>query len=246
MTNKNYDNLFKVIEKELNTIDPNLREWNLNYFSAHKNRYVSDLEIIERYYIEGEILEVGSVPCHLTYCLKKLGYPIIGSDLKPERVKSFIEKYNLTVVKCNIEKDELPFESNRFGLIIFNEVFEHLRIDPIFALKELNRVLKPGGIMILTTPNLYSLGKIVRFLLGQGFNDAYKEFEKLRTLGHMGHIREYSTKEAKEFLENTEFKVINVEYKVYNRTKTKIPFLDLAYRLIPKWRPFQIIISKKT
>ena len=244
MTNKNYDKLFKVIEKELNMIDPNLREWNFNYFSAHKNRYASDLEIIESYYTKGEILEVGSVPCHLTYCLKKLGYPVIGLDLNPNRVKSFIEKHNLTVIKCDIEKDKLPFEANKFGLIIFNEVFEHLRIDPIFTLKELNRVLKPGGIMILTTPNLYFLGKIIRFLIGRGFNDAYTEFKKLHTLGHMGHIREYSTKEVKQFLENTGFKVIKIEYKIYN--KTKIPFLGLACRIIPKWRPFQVIISKKT
>lgn len=240
---RKYDDLFKEIENDLNVIDPNLKEWNLNYFSYQKNRYASDLEIIEHYYTKGEILEVGSVPCHLTYCFKKLGYPVIGLDINPDRVKEFTEKHNLKVIKCDVERDKIPFEDNRFDLIIFNEVFEHLRINPIFTLKELNRVLKPGGTLILSTPNLYSLLTIIRFLLGRGFNDAYNEFEKLYTLGHMGHIREYSTKEIIKFLENTGFEIIEIRYKKYK--KTGILLFDLIHHIFPKLRPFQVIISKK-
>jgi hypothetical protein len=48
------------------------------YFSEHKNRYRSDLQIIENLYTRGEILEIGSLPCFLTFCLKRLGYPVIS------------------------------------------------------------------------------------------------------------------------------------------------------------------------
>lgn len=245
---RNYNKILEGLEEDLNLMEFKSRELNLDYFSIHKNRYKNDLEIIEYYYKKGKILEIGSFPCHLTYCVKRLGYPVIGLDINPKRVENFIKRHNLIVKECNIENEKIPFNDNSFDLIIFSEIFEHLRIDPISTLKEINRIVRPGGIMMLTTPNLYSLGKIILFNLGKGFNNPYKEFEKLHTVGHMGHIREYSTKEIKQFLENTGFKVVKVKYKVYNKSHRKIvgPILDLCYRIIPKWRPFQIIISKKT
>ena len=249
MTMEKYNKILKEIEEDLNLMDFRKEESNLDYFLTHKNRYKNDLEIIEHYHKnkKEKILEIGSFPFHLTYCLKKLNYSITGLAINPDRAKSFIDRHNLIVKKCDIEKEKMPFDDNSFNFIIFSEVFEHLRIDPISSLKEINRILKPDGIMILATPNLYSLGKIILFNLGKGFNNPYEEFEKIHTIGHMGHIREYSTKEVREFLENTGFKIIKIKYKVYNKIQRKIigPILDLCYFIIPQWRPFQIIISKK-
>jgi len=264
-----YNTILNQISKDLKLINSKLKNWNLNYYLIQKNRYISDLQFFKFYYKSGEILEVGSLPCHFTALLKLLGYSVTGLDLNPNRAKEFIEKYNLTVIKCDIENEKIPFEDNKFDFIIFNEIFEHLRINPIFALKELNRVLKSNGIMMLTTPNLYSIIKIIAYLSGRGFNDPYTEFEKLYTLGHIGHIREYSTKEVKKFLENTGFKIIEIKYRKYemNRkyifdiiekeigsTKAKLTslplkildlLLDIFYKINPRWRPMQMIMCKK-
>lgn len=216
-----------------------------SYFSDHKERYKSDLQNIKKFFIEGEILEIGSLPCHLTYCLKSLGYSVIGLDINPERAASFIKQHDLDIVKCDIEKEKFPFDNNRFGLILFNEVFEHLRIDPIFTLQEIYRVIKHGGILILTTPNLYSLENILSYLLGKGLAiNSFNEFKKLQNVGHMGHIKEYSTSEIKNFLQNMDFQLIMVKYKTYNRSR-KGYLADLCYYMFPFWRPYQIVISKK-
>jgi len=53
---------------------------------------------------------------------------------------------------CNIERDRLPFEDNRFDLVCSLAVIEHLA-DPSMFLKEAKRVCKIGGIIILSTPN---------------------------------------------------------------------------------------------
>jgi len=264
-----YNKILTEISRDLNLIDSKLKEWNLNYFLTQKNRYISDLKFFKQYYKCGEILEVGSLPYHFTAILKQLGYPIIGLNLNPNRAKEFINKYKLNIIECDVENEKIPFGDNIFGFIIFNEIFEHLRIDPIFTLKELYRVLNRDGVMMLTTPNLYSLVKIIAFLSGRGFNDPYEEFNKLHSLGHVGHIREYSTREVKKFLENTGFKIIDVKYRKYEIDRkfifkslekeigpakarlTRLPLtildlgLDLFYKINPKWRPMQMIICKK-
>lgn len=248
----NIPNILCELEEDLKLISPELTDWNLNYFQNHQHRYKNDLRIIQKYSTRGRILEIGSLPCHLTYCLKKLNYSVIGLDISPERASDFIKKADIDVRKCDIETERIPFPDNSFNLIIFNETFEHLRIDPISTLKKINRVLKPSGSMILETPNLYSLFNIIKFNLGFGINNAYDEFEKLHSIGHMGHVRVYSTSEVIKFLQNTGFIVVKVTYKMNFSGKKKSGFRSLFKKMIdmvawtlPKLRSHQVIISTK-
>jgi len=55
---------------------------------------------------------------------------------------------------CDITS--IPAESNRFGVVVCTQVLEHLP-DPLGALKELARVLKPGGELFLTTNLLFPI-----------------------------------------------------------------------------------------
>ena len=249
---KNQPNINKILsnlESSLELINPELREWSLKYFLNHKNRYLNDLRVISTYYNKGKILEVGSIPCHLTYCLKNMGYDITGIDIDPNRASQFIREKELKIIKCDIEFEKMPLKDNEFDLVMFNEVFEHLRINPILTLREINRIMKTNSILILTTPNLYSLEKIVFFNTGRGFNNPYEEFNKLNTLGHAGHIREYSTKEIKQFLNNTGFKVLKVEYTDYGKIKWRFNLKDIIKKnfhgTIPSLKTSQIIIAKK-
>lgn len=237
--------------------NPKLEEFVLTSFIDHRNRYLNDIRLVNKYFKRsGRVLEIGSLPCQMTYCLKRIGFKVVGVDISPRILSKFIFRYNLEVKKCDIEKQRLPFRNNYFDNILFNEVFEHLRIDPLSTLKEVNRVMKPGGLLILTTPNLYAFHKIIMFNIGMGFNNPYLEFEKLTRYGYMGHIREYSTSEIKEILKKTGFKVKKVEYKLYNYFHTNYLFnklykkvfaylLDFVMIIVPRLRPGQIFIVTK-
>ncbi len=255
-------NLIQELQSDIEIFvesNPRLREFVWTSFVDHRNRYMNDISLINKYFKKGKakkVLEIGSLPCHMTYCLKQMGFNTMGVDINPKILARFISKHKLDVRKVDIEKQKLPFRDKFFDNILFNEVFEHLRIDPLLTLKEINRVLKPGGIMILTTPNLYALHKIIMFSTGKGFNNAYIEFEKLSKYGYMGHIREYSTREVKEMLSKSGFKVKRVEYKLYNYFHTNSLFkeiykkffaylLDYAMVLVPQLRPGQIFIVTK-
>ena len=76
----------------------------------------------------------------------------------------------------------LPFEDGAFGAVFAGEIIEHL-VDTAGFLAELHRVLAPGGVAVITTPNLASFENRVRMLLGRYPN--FVEYE----LGGDGHVR---------------------------------------------------------
>ena len=143
-----------------------LSAWHNGYLANHKIRIAHDLDIINREIPKSKtIMEFGSIPLVLTAALKSCGYQVTGCDIAPERYASTIEAMGLAVVKCNIETQVMPFADESFDAVIFNELFEHLRINPVFTLTEVLRIMRPNGILTLSTPNLRSLDGIRNFLL---------------------------------------------------------------------------------
>ncbi|MAG32827.1 MAG: hypothetical protein CL908_18270 [Deltaproteobacteria bacterium] len=156
------------------------------------------------------VLEVGSFPGVMSVVIKQSGYDIHCLDLDPGRMSDLAHKYGLDLERCDIETEDIPFSDDSYDVVVFTEILEHLRIDPLHALRELKRVLKPGGTLILTVPNISPIHRL-RFLFGADYQgDIVDEFEKLDRLGHMGHIRVYSALEVQRMLEYAGFEVRKV------------------------------------
>lgn len=96
-------------------------------------------------------LDVGCREGVQTRWLQGRGYEVTSIDVD----KRFDEA---RVVNAN---ETLPFADDSFDLVWCSEVIEHLE-DPAASLAELQRVTKPGGELILTTPNSYAL--LFRFI----------------------------------------------------------------------------------
>lgn len=241
------DALAKVADQSLSD-DPSRTEWAREYLREQRWRLLDDFKLIHRE-VERDwrILEVGACPFFFTAALHRLGYDVTGVDLGPERFRAYIEREHIEVVKCDIERDRFPLPSNGFRTVLLNEVFEHLRVDPIATLQEIHRVLDTGGLLILSTPNAFSLMAMWTFLHGRGIRVAqgspYHEFHKLHELGHMGHIREYTVPEVTEFLTETGFRVDHVDYRGHYHATNKLH--DLVVRLIPPLRQNFAITATK-
>src|SRR6185295_4914640 len=70
---------------------------------------------------------------------------------------------DLKVDIVNLNRDPLPYPDNSFDVVTATEVVEHLeRYRDV--LREIHRVMKPGGICILTTPNVLNLNSRLRYL----------------------------------------------------------------------------------
>jgi SAM-dependent methyltransferase len=145
--------------------------------------------------------------------------------------------------QVDIEREPLPFPSGEFETVLFTEILEHLRINPLHALREVARVLTPGGRLLLSTPHITPLDR-VRFLWGRSYQgNPVREFRKLEWLGHMGHIRLYSLDEINEFLQEVGLRmqshIFGGSYDAGSGVKGKL--ITLMLDLYPKRDAFRRI-----
>jgi SAM-dependent methyltransferase len=103
---------------------------------------------------------------------------------------------------CSVRADlgSLPFSDKKFDVIVSMSVLEHLA-DPKLVFRELSRILKPNGIVILQTPNKYDyVSLIARYtpfwfhrwalslLMGRKEEDTFPTFFRANTLSEMGSL----------------------------------------------------------
>jgi SAM-dependent methyltransferase len=100
----------------------------------------------------------------------------------------------------NLEASPLPVEDGRYDLVLFCEVLEHFTMDPLHALNEIWRVLKPGGTLILTTPNVARYENVVALIEGRNLYDPYSGYGP-----HGRHNREYSRHELHMLMRHAGF-----------------------------------------
>jgi SAM-dependent methyltransferase len=124
-----------------------LSGWNLKDARNHTTRLVRSLEFLPDG--SGELLELGPGGGHFTALLERFtAYRLSQSDRD----------------QCDIETDALPFADASHDVVLAMEVLEHLGRDPMWALWEINRVLRASGLLFLTTPNAASSSAILRAL----------------------------------------------------------------------------------
>jgi 2-polyprenyl-3-methyl-5-hydroxy-6-metoxy-1,4-benzoquinol methylase len=193
------------LESDVGLVPPALADWWVAYLRGSSQRYLDSLSFLESSDATGRILEIGSVPGHLTVLLTRLGYDVHGVDIDPTRVERLWDEYGISVDTVDVEQESLPYAPDSYDVVLFLETIEHLRIDPLHALREAQRVLKRRGRIILSTDNITPIHRLL-FFLGRSYQGSLvEEFKKLETLGHMGHIRKYSFQELRELLEYVGF-----------------------------------------
>lgn len=148
----------------------------------------------------------------------------------------------------------LPLDAETVDYIHAGEIIEHL-INPEWMLKESYRVLKPGGCIIITTPNVTRTGNIFKLLTGRSI------YERLTPIGAQdpmdewrGHFREYSLKELTEIFGRQGFKVtVGVHYDchltemvVKNWARKIIEFIKIIFSIIPHFRDDIFLVAIKS
>ena len=106
---------------------------------------------------------------HLKYISQDFG-EYIPNEFK-EGLQSQSWDYSHIMVKCDIT--DMPFENESMDVILCTEVIEHIK-NPISALQEFHRLLRPGGCCILTAP-FASLVHMAPYYYHSGFSRYWYE-----------------------------------------------------------------------
>jgi len=159
--------------------------------------------------LNGHALEIGANPYFTTYLLRsftKLDLTLtnyFGTHYtqKAQRVLMPVaggqnENVDLPFDHFDVEAERFPYEDESFDVVFFCEVIEHMTNDPLTALREINRVLRPGGRLILTTPNAARLENVARLVAGANLYDPYSGYGP-----HGRHNREYIMHELYRMLQ---------------------------------------------
>lgn len=137
------------------------REWGKTPIAGGRHAFRLAMmlrEVRERVWIPAEVLDAGCGDGAFTASLTKLGYRVSAVDASPlcvERCRKAVawmpkgELYASRVQQSSLES--LPFADNSFDAAVSGEVLEHVEDDGTAA-RELGRVLRPGGVCLVTVP----------------------------------------------------------------------------------------------
>ena len=112
-----------------------------------------------------------------------------------------------TAFSLDLESDKLPVENDSYDLVVCCELLEHLDVDPMFMMCEINRCLKKDGVLLLTTPNSISSQIVKRILHGYS-PQFYIYYQKDRR--PFRHNFEYAPHQLRQLLECSGLEIINL------------------------------------
>jgi glycosyltransferase involved in cell wall biosynthesis/SAM-dependent methyltransferase len=181
----------KRIIKTIELVPAGSKEQRLLELSSYKQMTL----LVERYGDYGEIAVTYWAPGEPRDRMMNIRHPVSG------------EEFNFQEKNIDVEHDRFPFPDSYFDVALCCELIEHLREDPMHMLTELNRILKWGGLLILTTPNIASAHSIREAINGSspyiyGLHHIENPTDR--------HMREYTFKDVHIALESSGFKVINL------------------------------------
>jgi ubiquinone/menaquinone biosynthesis C-methylase UbiE len=110
--------------------------------------------------LNGDHLDVGSGSGDLL-ALIAARYPIRSSAC--DYTDQLMKLPGQPVEIVNLDREPLPYETNRFALVTCAETIEHLE-NYRGTLREIYRVLKPGGVAVVSTPNILNLRSRLHYL----------------------------------------------------------------------------------
>ncbi len=197
MNRKNFKLEEKILHKKLANKDYLIRETSIHHQYYYSIWNKTMLGMLPKFKYK-KILDIGCGTGEFYLDIKRsLRGKYLGIDLSPHMLALAKKKYKkIEVIEADVEK--LPFDDNQFDLIVGRGIFHHLP-NPQRGSKETRRVLKKGGLLLITEPTNNFMNKLLRKIL-------YKYSSHFSS-----KHRSFSTTEFEHILHASGFKVNKIQ-----------------------------------
>jgi len=263
---KYFEVTLKKIGDDLFNNEPGETEWNFGSKESFLAVFFKVIDKIGFQIKDASVLDIGCHRCAQLLVFKKHGVnDLEGIDIEPcEKAMWLKEPKNFDIYWGNepgkikfhvfdVDQENLSYDTNSKSIIIFNQVIEHLH-NPFRVMSEISRVLKPGGLVMIGTPNVANLKNRILLLFGKSNYWSLENFLKFRdsTQKFNGHIREYTMEELEEFCKMYGLKIIDKSF-IASQIKSNFPKSKIIYKiyrfvekLVPRFRFQLCVIAQKS
>jgi SAM-dependent methyltransferase len=196
------------------------------YFLSHAARLYRACELFKLFGTLGDVLEIGPFFGYTPFMLRphSASYTVLeGDDPAAYPLGPLYQRHSITLTYVDFFElfgptttatHKLPIPDAACDTVLCWETMEHFNFNPVKFVRELHRVLKPGGRVCITVPNKASFQNLVALSTGRrekGLIDDFFTFENYQSKGKTAfygfHWREYSPPELSYLFDKVGFKV---------------------------------------
>jgi len=197
---------------------------------AHKKTHRKVLQIFSEIKERGSLLEIPAGEGALAWQLKKLGYDVTAGDIDPK----FFKVAPIPCIHLDLNQ-RFPLDDGQFNFVSCVEGIEHLQ-DQFQFVRECHRVLKAGGLLVLSTPNILNLASRLKFLLSGFYSLVPRPINEFSLVPVFDHINPVTYYQLRYMLHTQGFEIDRVTVDFYRRSSTALYFL----------RPLVLLYSMRT
>jgi SAM-dependent methyltransferase len=215
-------------------------------------------EIAVRLSESKRVLDVGAGHGLLLSFLTELGHECHALDVI-DQPSAHPDTYGKGIAfqMCNVEADPIPYPDATFDAVVCCQVLEHFSHSHLPAVKEMWRVLRPGGILEIDVPNVACFRNRSRLLRGKHITNDYADhylnavpiLYKGMSFYPLRHNREFAKSELELLLQMTGFRRYDVSFlrsRRYREGIERVKSVGTAIKdLIPSFRKSLIGFAEK-
>ncbi|MBN1823457.1 MAG: class I SAM-dependent methyltransferase [Endomicrobiales bacterium] len=172
------------------------------------------------------LLDVGAGRGETALVAKGIFREIHAIDISEKALETARQRGAVTK-KVNLNSEKIPYQDGFFDAAVCLDAIEHV-IDPIELVREIRRVLKDNGSLVLSTPNFRKVKNILRLL----FKGSFPKTSGDRVGWDGGHLHYFTYKDLKDILEDNGFAVARRDCLVSEEKFSS--FKKLLELLLPK------------
>jgi len=186
---------------------------------AHEKTHRNVLDIFSAFPERGPLLEIPAGEGALAWQLHKLGYTVTAGDIDP----TFCKVRVIPCIYLDLNR-RFPIEDGRFSYVSCVEGIEHLQ-DHFQFVRECHRVLRPGGCLVLSTPNILNLASRLKFLMSGFYSLVPRPINEFSLVPVFDHIHPLTYYQLRYMLHTQGFEIEQVETDLLRRSAAALIFL---------------------